>query len=85
MPEWSWLPGEVRGDGGGDEGLHGLPVDLLEHEQDLRALRDQLTLAAGVKLFYSNKTQKKNTSEAETPISLGWIKKTTASSEISHK
>lgn len=40
------LPGEVRWYRCGDEGLHGLPVDLLEHEQDLWALQDQFTLTA---------------------------------------
>lgn len=50
-PTEMWLPGEVRWDWCGDEGLHGLPMDLLEHEQDLWTLGNQLTLAAGVKLF----------------------------------
>lgn len=45
------LTGEVWGDRRGDEGLHGLPMDLLEHEQDLWALGDQFTLTAGVKLM----------------------------------
>lgn len=40
------LPGEVRRDWRGDEGLHGFPMDLLEHEQDLWALGDQFTLTA---------------------------------------
>lgn len=50
-----WLPGEVWWDWCGDKGLHGLPVDLLEHEQDLWTLGNQLALAAGVKLFDANK------------------------------
>lgn len=41
------LPGEVWGDWSGDKGLHGLAVNLLEHEQDLWALGDQLALTAG--------------------------------------
>lgn len=69
MSEWLWLPGEVWGDGGGDEGLHGFPVDLLEHEQDLWALRDQLTLAAGVKLFYTKTHKKKQASKQTTSSS----------------
>lgn len=44
-------PGEVWRDRRGDEGLHGFPMDLLEHEQDLWALGDQFTLTARVKLF----------------------------------
>lgn len=54
-----WLPGEVWWHWRGNKGLHGFPVDLLEHEQDLWTLRNQLTLAAGVKLFYANKNTKK--------------------------
>lgn len=33
-------------------------MDLLEHEQDLWTLRNQLTLAAGVKLFYAKQNTK---------------------------
>lgn len=46
------LPSEVRWYRCGDEGLHGLPVNLLEHEQDLWALQDQLTLTARAQLEY---------------------------------
>lgn len=54
-----WLPGEVWWDWCGNKGLHGLPVDLLEHEQDLWTLGNQLTLAAGMKLFHANKKKNK--------------------------
>lgn len=54
------LPGEVWRDRRGDEGLHGFPMDLLEHEQDLWALGDQFTLTAGVKLFNTHKQQNKH-------------------------
>lgn len=43
-------PGKVWGDRRGDEGLHRLPVDLLEHEQDLWALGDEFTFTARVEL-----------------------------------
>lgn len=49
------IPGEVRRDRRGDEGLHGFTMDLLEHEQDLRAFGDELTFTAGVKLLDTNK------------------------------
>lgn len=51
LSDGAWLPGEIWRYGRGNEGLHGFPMDLLEHEQDLWTLRDQFTLAAGVKLF----------------------------------
>lgn len=51
ISDGAWLPGEIWRYGRGNEGLHGFPMDLLEHEQDLWTLRDQFTLAAGVKLF----------------------------------
>lgn len=54
-----WLPGEVWWDWRGNKRLHGFPMDLLEHQQDLWTLWNQLTLAAGVKLFYTNTKQKK--------------------------
>lgn len=55
FPQLSRLPGEVWRDRRGDEGLHGFPMDLLEHEQDLWALGDQFALTAGVKLLNTNK------------------------------
>ncbi len=54
FPQLSRLPGEVWGDRRGDEGLHGFPMDLLEHEQDLWALGDQFAFTAGVKLLNTN-------------------------------
>lgn len=33
-----WLPGEVWWDWCGNKRLHGFPMDLLEHEQDLWTL-----------------------------------------------
>lgn len=51
LPPSSKLPGEVWRNRRGDKGLHGFPVDLLKHEQDLWAFGDQLTLTAGVELF----------------------------------
>lgn len=57
MLQLSRLPGEVGRDGRGDEGLHGLPVDLLEHEQDLGAFGDQFALTAGVELLSTHRTQ----------------------------
>lgn len=57
------VPGEVGRHRRGDEGLHGFPVDLLEHEQDLRTFGDQLALAARVELrrvrAQTDKTTKK--------------------------
>lgn len=44
-------------------------MDLLEHEQDLRTLWNQFTLAAGVKLFYTNTTQKTRQTQQITEIS----------------
>lgn len=43
-------------------------MDLLEHEQDLRTLWNQFTLAAGVKLFYTNTTQKTRQTQQTTEI-----------------
>lgn len=41
------LPGEVAGYRRGDEGCHGLAMDLLEHTQEVCALGDELLLGAG--------------------------------------
>ena len=48
-------PGKIWWNRSGDKGRHGLSMNLLEHHEDLRALRYQLTLTARSQLCEENK------------------------------
>lgn len=45
------VPGKIRWNGSGDKGRHGLSMNLLEHHEDLRALRYQLTFTTRSQLL----------------------------------